>query len=438
MVFWPGQLKMSSENPVYSVKQINAYIKRMLDEDSILRDVSVKGEISNCKYHFSGHIYFSLKDDSGVIRCVMFASNAASLTFTLKDGMQVTVRGNVSSYERGGTYQLYARRIEKQGVGDLYAKYEELKEKLSEMGMFSEVYKKTIPRFAWNIGVVTSGTGAVIRDIYNVASRRNPYCQIKLCPAQVQGEGAADSIIKGIKTLDRMGLDVIIIGRGGGSMEDLWCFNDEKLARAIFECETPVISAVGHETDFTIADFVADLRAPTPSAAAELAVFDYYSFVSGLDAYKSACSRAMKKKLDLVYDRLGSRKKLLESLSPAEKTKAYSSRVGEYSEKLKSIIGSCIKDKNNALQMRRMDLDSQMEKKVSTARHRLSLTAAKLEGLSPLTRLSEGYAYVEIPGKGMLRTVDTVKPGDMIDISICDGTISATAEKIIKKANGNG
>ncbi len=399
MVFWPGLLKMNSKNPVYSVKQINSYIKRMLDEDSILHNVSVKGEISNCKYHYSGHIYFSLKDDSSVIRCVMFASNAAALSFTLKDGMQVAVHGNISSYERDGTYQLYAKRIEKQGVGDLYARYEELKNKLSEMGMFSDVYKKTIPRFAWNIGVVTSGTGAVIRDIYNVASRRNPYCQIKLCPAQVQGEGAAASIIKGIKTLDGMGLDVIIIGRGGGSMEDLWCFNDEKLARAIFECETPVISAVGHETDFTIADFVADLRAPTPSAAAELAVFDYYSFVSGLDAYKSACSSAMMKKLDLVYDKLRSRRKLLESLSPAERTKTYCSRVGEYTEKLKNIIDNCLKDKNNGLQMRRMDLDSQMEKKVSTERHRLSLTAAKLEGLSPLTRLSEGYEYVEIPGR---------------------------------------
>lgn len=259
---------------IYTVKQVNSYIKNMFTQDFMLNRIYVKGEISNCKYHTSGHIYFSLKDESGTIACVMFAGSRAGLSFTLKNGQQVIVFGSVSVYERDGKYQLYAREIRLDGAGALYEKFEALKQELYEMGMFSDEYKQPIPAYAKTVGIVTAPTGAAVRDIINVAGRRNPYVQLILYPALVQGEGAAKSIITGIRMLEQRGVDVIIVGRGGGSIEELWAFNEEAVARAIFECSVPIISAVGHETDVTISDFVADLRAPTPSAAAELAVYE--------------------------------------------------------------------------------------------------------------------------------------------------------------------
>ena len=255
---------------VYTVRQVNAYIKSMFTQDVVLRSIYMKGEVSNCKYHTSGHIYFSLKDESGTISCVMFASARKGLAFGMKNGQQVLVLGNISVYERDGTYQLYASRILLDGAGLLYEKFEALKAELEEMGMFDPVYKKPIPPFVKKLGVVTAPTGAAVRDIIQISRRRNPGIQIILYPALVQGEGAAESVAKGIAMLDAYGVDVIIAGRGGGSIEDLWAFNEEETARVIFSCNTPVISAVGHETDTTIADYVADLRAPTPSAAAEL------------------------------------------------------------------------------------------------------------------------------------------------------------------------
>ena len=259
---------------VYSVAQVNSYIKNMFAQDFLLRRLSVKGEVSNCKYHSSGHIYFTLKDGGGTLQAVMFASQRRGLNFKLAEGQQVVVKGTVDVYERDGKYQLYASEIELSGRGDLYLRFEKLLKELEEMGMFDPQYKRPIPRFAKTVGIVTAPTGAAIRDIMNISHRRNPYVQLILYPALVQGDGAKDSIVKGIRTLDAMGLDVLIVGRGGGSIEDLWAFNEEEVARAIFACNTPVISAVGHETDVTIADYAADLRAPTPSAAAELAVFD--------------------------------------------------------------------------------------------------------------------------------------------------------------------
>ena len=262
---------------VYSVGQVNAYIKSMFTQDYVLRRIYVKGEISNCKYHTSGHIYFSLKDESGTIACVMFASARKGLAFSMKNGQQVIVLGTVNVYERDGRYQLYASEIILDGAGLLYEKFEALKRELEEMGMFAPEYKQPIPRFIHRLGVVTAPTGAAIRDIIQVSKRRNPGIEIILYPALVQGEGAAESVAKGIRMLDDYGVDLMIVGRGGGSIEDLWAFNEEITARAIFNCRTPVISAVGHETDTTIADYVADLRAPTPSAAAELAVADIRS-----------------------------------------------------------------------------------------------------------------------------------------------------------------
>ena len=293
---------------VYTVRQVNSYIKNMFAQDFMLNRIYVKGEISNCKYHTSGHIYFSLKDESGTIACVMFAGSRSGLSFRLQEGQQVIVLGSVSVYERDGKYQLYAREIVRDGLGALYEKYEALKKELEEMGMFSEEYKQPIPRFVKTVGIVTAPTGAAVRDIINISQRRNPYVQLILYPAQVQGEGAAQSIVRGIRALEEKKVDVIIVGRGGGSIEDLWAFNEEITARAIFECSVPVISAVGHETDTTIADYVADLRAPTPSAAAELAVYDYRDALERIAAYRDTLRR-------MVLQKAADRRNTLERLA---------------------------------------------------------------------------------------------------------------------------
>ncbi|MEE1028878.1 MAG: exodeoxyribonuclease VII large subunit, partial [Agathobacter sp.] len=260
---------------VYTVGQVNNYIKNMFAQDFLLHRISIKGEVSNCKYHSSGHIYFTLKDSAGTISAIMFAGNRRGLNFQMKEGDKVIVTGSVEIYERSGSYQIYAREIELDGEGNLYLKFEALKRELEEMGMFAPEYKQPIPKYSKRIGIVTAPTGAAVQDIRNISYRRNPYVQLILYPALVQGDGAAESIVNGIRALEHIGVDVIIVGRGGGSIEDLWAFNEEIVARAIFDCQIPVISAVGHETDWTIADYVADMRAPTPSAAAELAVYDY-------------------------------------------------------------------------------------------------------------------------------------------------------------------
>lgn len=278
---------------VYSVSQVNRYIRNMFSEDYFLQSVLVRGEVSNCKYHSSGHIYFTLKDASGTLSCVMFAGRRRGLSFRMQEGDQVIAAGTVDVYERDGRYQLYADRIIRDGVGLLNQRYEMLKRKLEESGMFDELYKKPIPRYIRTLGVVTAPTGAAVQDIINISLRRNPYLQIILYPAVVQGEGAAPSICEGIRTLDAYGVDVMIIGRGGGSIEDLWAFNEESVAEAVFECQTPVISAVGHETDTVITDYVADLRAPTPSAAAELAVFSYDQFQRDLRMYSEQLEGSM-------------------------------------------------------------------------------------------------------------------------------------------------
>ena len=256
------------EKSIYSVKQLNSYIKNILEADPFLKNITVQGEVGNCNYHGSGHIYFTIKENTDVINCIMWKGNASKLKFRMEPGQQIVIKGYVGVYEAQGKYQLYANEIEPAGLGDLYQKYEKLKAELEERGLFSDMYKKPIPKYSLKIGVATSETGAVINDIINVTSRRNKYVQLYLKPTAVQGELAAQSIVNSIKFLDEQNLDVIIVGRGGGSLEDLWCFNEEIVAQAIFDCQTPIISAVGHETDFSISDFVADLRAPTPSAAA--------------------------------------------------------------------------------------------------------------------------------------------------------------------------
>ena len=302
---------------VYSVGQVNQYIKNMFSQDFMLRSICVKGEVSNCKYHTSGHVYFTIKDEQGAMSAVMFSGNRRSgLSFQMKEGDKVLVTGSIEVYEKTGTYQMYAKSIELDGAGNLYLKFEALKKELEEMGMFDAGYKQPIPKYIKRLGIVTAPTGAAVQDIRNIATRRNPFVQLILYPALVQGEGAAESIVNGIHALEQLGVDTIIVGRGGGSIEDLWAFNEEIVARAIFECRTPIISAVGHETDWTIADYVSDMRAPTPSAAAELAVYEYSAVVEQLALKKARMDRILQEKCRLERERLSHFQTRLFFLSP--------------------------------------------------------------------------------------------------------------------------
>ncbi len=392
---------------VYSIRQVNLYISNMFRQDFMLNRIYVKGEVSNCKYHTSGHIYFSLKDDSGSLACVMFAGNRSGLKFQMQNGQSVIVLGSISVYERDGKYQLYAREIIQDGMGLLYEKFQALKQELEEMGMFAPEYKQPIPAFSRRVGIVTAPTGAAIRDIMNISYRRNPYVQLILYPALVQGEEAADSIVRGIELLDQSHVDVIIVGRGGGSMEDLWAFNEEKVARAIFHCETPVISAVGHETDFTIADYVADLRAPTPSAAAELAVADMAAIQGQL--------RDMQQRLqNRMSERLSDRKKELEHLQ--EKLK-YVSPQHQIQEKYQRLT-----DIEEELQML-------MQQTMKERRHQLLIYVERMKGLSPLEKLSQGYSYTADARGKKITATEQVQPGDLLQIYVSDGQILAEVKE---------
>ena len=387
----------------YSVGQVNRYVKNMFIQDYVLRKVYVKGEVSNCKYHTSGHIYFSLKDETGVLSCVMFAGQRRGLAFRMKDGDRVVVGGAVDVYERDGRYQMYAKEITLEGAGALYERFLALKAELEEMGMFAPEYKQPIPRFIRRLGVVTAPTGAAVQDIRNISLRRNPYLQIILYPALVQGDGAADSIVKGIRMLDEAGVDTIIVGRGGGSIEDLWAFNEEKVARAIFECRTPIISAVGHEVDFTIADFVADLRAPTPSAAAELAVDDMAQVMYTLSSYQERFQRDMREEIEFQRVRLGQYQMRLKYLSPESRLRERRQTLVDFEDTLRRA----------------------MDNKLQQYRHRLGIYLERYQGLSPLAKLNQGYSFVaDTDGRG-ITSVSQVKPGDRVEISVTDGVIQA-------------
>lgn len=401
---------------VYSVGQVNRYVKNMFTQDFFLQKVYVKGEVSNCKYHTSGHVYFSLKDETGTLTCVMFAGQRRGLSFRMKDGDKVVVGGSVDVYERDGRYQLYAKEITLEGAGALYIRFLALKQELEDMGMFAQEYKQPIPRFIRRLGVVTAPTGAAVQDIRNISYRRNPYLQIILYPALVQGEGAAASIVKGIHMLDEAGVDVIIVGRGGGSIEDLWAFNEESVARAIFECRTPVISAVGHETDFTIADFVADLRAPTPSAAAELAVDDYRSIVEAAASYGERLHRAIWGKLDLQRGRLDTCKTKFMYLSPEN-------RIREMSQKLLDL---------------EEEIQGAMESRIGDKRHRLAVYLERFAGLSPLRKLNQGYSYVADKNKKAVTSVEQAKVGDRLFISVTDGCMETEVRSIRKEERIHG
>ena len=398
---------------VYTVEQVNSYIKNMFMQDYLLRAVFVKGEVSNCKYHSSGHIYFTLKDDKGTIACVMFAGNRAGLSFKMEEGQMVVVGGNIDVYERDGKYQLYAKQIVLDGSGLLYEKYERLKRELEEMGMFAPEYKQPIPKYIKTLGVVTAPTGAAVRDIINIATRRNPYIQIILYPASVQGEQAAESIVNGIHALEQLGVDVMIVGRGGGSIEDLWAFNEQIVAQAVFDSKIPIISAVGHETDTTIIDYVADLRAPTPSAAAEHAVFDYQQFVERMKSYQSVLTYSMENQLKKKKNVLSTCKLHLKYLSPMNQIQE------------KRMQGMDLEGK----------LDAVMKRKLTAKRHELALIVEHIKGLSPLDKLSQGYAFVENTQGNVIHDVEQVKEQDLLQIYVKNGTILAEV-KNAKKAEG--
>lgn len=396
---------------VYSVKQVNSYVKNMFSQDFMLNHIYVKGEVSNCKYHTSGHIYFSLKDESGTIACVMFASARSGLSFRMQEGQNVIVLGSVSVYERDGKYQLYAKEIILDGAGALYERFEALKKELEEMGMFAAEYKQPIPRYVKSVGIVTAPTGAAVRDIINISKRRNPYVQLILYPALVQGEGAAASIVRGIRMMEQQNVDVIIVGRGGGSMEDLWAFNEETVARAIFECTIPIISAVGHETDTLISDYVADLRAPTPSAAAELAVYELSSVQIMCEEYKRRMYQQIRQHIDF-------------SRRQTEQM-AFRLKVAHPRQKL------------NEQRQYLADLDSRMRIRMNSAleesRHKLAIYIEKMKGVSPLQKLNQGYAYVTDKSGRTVRSIKDTKQGEVLDVYVTDGRVRTQVMDIYKE-----
>lgn len=393
--------------PVFSVSQVNAYIKQMFLRDDRLRFLAVKGEVSNCKYHSSGHLYFTVKDKMGQLACVMFASACRNMTFRLQEGQSVIVYGSMQVYERDGKYQLYAESIEKDGVGQLFEQIEELKRRLAAEGLFDAERKKPIPAYAGRVGIVTAQTGAAIRDIVQIANRRNPYVQLLLQPAQVQGETAPESLARALRKLDTLRPDVIIIGRGGGSAEDLMAFNTEVVVRAVAECEAPVISAVGHEVDVALTDFAADLRAPTPSAAAELAVFEY---------------RVLEECLAAIHTDL--------TFSMCRRLQTARAKIENYSEKLLRVgPAGALKAKKVQLVYAGERLETAMSRHLVRNKHRLELLAGRLHAVSPAARLSGGYAYVTGTDQKPLTSIMQVKPQDTVRVTLADGAFTAKVQQ---------
>lgn len=397
-----------------TVSQINRYIANLFKQDYTLSGIQVKGEISGCKYHYSGHIYFTLKDAGAAISCVMFSTQRRGLGFTLEDGQSVIVTGRISVFERDGRYQLYAQSIVQDGVGRLYEEYEKLKKRLLSEGLFDEQRKKPIPKFASRIGVVTAETGAVIQDICNVTYRRNPYVQLYLYPAKVQGEGAAQTVIDGIRYFEKTDVDTIIIGRGGGSVEDLWCFNDEALARVIADCSKPVISAVGHETDTTISDYAADMRAPTPSAAAELAVYSWREMEIALREYQYDLKQSMDHTLKVRKLELQKYMVLLQHVSPEDVLRQKKLYLAECQDRMHGL----------------------MEKQLVETKHRLALYAEEMKGLSPLQKLQSGYTYTADEQGGHIDSVEQLQQGQHLTLTFADGQADVTVDTINRQTNG--
>lgn len=392
---------------VATVSQLNTYMKRVVDGQTALNDIWIKGEISNFKQHYSGHIYITLKDDGGVLKAVMFKSAAVHLAFQPEDGMKVLARGRIGVYEQSGTYQLYINEMTPDGIGELYVAYEQLRKKLEAEGLFDESKKKSIPQYPERVGVITATTGAAVRDIINVITRRYPYCELIIYPSLVQGGGAAPNIVEGIEYFNEHKLcDTLIVGRGGGSIEDLWAFNEEIVARAIFASEIPIISAVGHETDFTIADFVADLRAPTPSAAAEIAVPSQLELMSKISAAENRIKTAM-------VNGLKNRRLYTEKLIPKNPT----DKIDDYRQRLDNYVKQAEKSYELSMAGRRRTMAEML---------------AKLDALSPLGVMARGYAIASAAGGKVIKSVKEMPTGTEFSLRLADGECECTV-----KENGN-
>ena len=442
---------MDNFNNSVTVTEVNRYIKSLFTDDPNLVKLFVHGEVSNCKYHSSGHIYFSLKDADSTLNCIMFSYSRKHINFQMKDGQQLVVYGNISLYERSGSYRMVIQDALLYGAGRLFEEFVRLKAFLKKEGLFDQSHKQAIPFYSRKIGIVTAPTGAAIQDIRNVSMRRNPYIQLILYPAKVQGDGAADTIVKGIHALEKTGVDVIIVGRGGGSIEDLWAFNEEKVARAIFECQTPVISAVGHETDTTITDFAADLRAPTPSAAAELAVCDIRTMLQQLGNLRTKLEQAMFLKLGEQRARFLNKQKLLMALRPqnllferrmleadvrsqlekliSERIKACKQKIAEYEA---SFHSSWMERKVREYKVMEntfsMELSRMMTEKLNSKKAAFELYIEKLHGLSPIQKLKSGYSYTEDLLGNSVTSIDQVAIGSMLQVRVMDGTYITVVE----------
>lgn len=413
---------------VYSVGQINTYIRTMFTQDFVLNRLSVRGEVSNLKYHTSGHIYFSLKDASGTIACVMFAGMRSGLAFRLANGQQIVADGNVNVYERDGKYQLYASHIRLDGAGELYERFLALKAELEEMGMFAQEYKKAIPAFVRRLGVVTAPTGAAVRDIINIATRRNPGIQILVYPAQVQGEGASESIARGLRSLDQMECDVIIVGRGGGSIEDLWAFNEEETARAVFACHTPVISAVGHETDTTITDYVADLRAPTPSAAAELAVVDVRQILQQLSEAEEELKRRMRRIVSAkrqALEQIHLQQRMLQLI------KEKRNELHQYQIHLRYLEPmQRVREQRQQISDVQEHLQRRMEQRLVQEKTRLKLYMERMRRCSPVEKLAQGYGLITDESGTRIHSTSQVREGEVLKLYVSDGRITVLVQQV--------
>lgn len=415
-----------------SVGQLNEYVRRVLASDPMLRYVCVVGEISNLKRHVSGHWYFSLKDEEAAVNCAMFRQAAMSLRFRPENGMRVRLYGNVSLYTKTGSYQFYVENMEQEGLGELYLRFEALKNRLMQEGLFDVSLKKPIPSHVTGIGIVTSKTGAVVHDIARVAWRRNPSVQLYLCPASVQGDAAAGEIVAAIKLLDRFSpVDVIIVGRGGGSMEDLWPFNEEKVARAIAGCKKPVISAVGHETDFTIADFVADLRAPTPSAAAELAVQQQEQLFQQLEEMRQRMERALDKHLTQHQMRLMQLHQRLTAASPDELSQKQLNRIEQLRTRMQAAMENALNQKEQFLQHLLPRLDQAAETQLRSLETRVAQANLKLRTTGPMETIRRGYAVVMKDGIAV-KDAAQLSQGDSLQLHMNNGIVGATVDTIRK------
>ena len=430
---------------IIPVGEVSQHIRDLLAQDDMLKRIAVSGEVSNLTYHRSGHIYFTIKDKTAAMSCVMWAGDRGGLSFPMKEGDQIVATGTVDVYLPYGRYQLYARKIDRQGAGLLYEKFLAVKAELEEMGMFAEEYKQPIPYYVKRLGIVTAPTGAAIQDIRNIALRRNPYVELILFPALVQGEGAVESIVRGIRTLDALGLDCLIVGRGGGSIEDLWAFNEEAVARAIFDCTTPVISAVGHETDTTIADLVADLRAPTPSAAAELAVCVIDDFFQTLRGYRERFQNEVLFRLRSDRDRLSAQSRQLRLLSPENQIREKRQRAVDLEEKMQALLGQTLqenkvrqahlaerlRDRSGlVLQERKQQLErtsllfrERAVRVLQEKKHRMQLLLQRWEGASPIRKLQQGFSYVEDKTGHAVTRIGQVTAGEDLQIEVTDGVI---------------